>query len=170
MTTTPKPGKSAEAAELARELARLDKGATAGPWCWDNRGQKCNDIQVGTACTEPDGSPIAGYFDEENVTYLDGVAEVTSIADANLITGLRNSLPTILDCLNELSELRAQQEKAVEEEREECARVADENEYPWRNTEPARRIASAIRARSRSATAAETRDTEQTSENRPKWA
>lgn len=87
--------------ELA-ELERLEKAATEAPWCWDNRGEKCNDIQIGTACTEPDGKLIAGYFDEENVTYLDAVAEATNVADARLVVALRNAAPRLLAELRRL--------------------------------------------------------------------
>lgn len=118
--------------KLAEELERLHTEATPGPWSWDNRGEKCNDIHIGTACSACSSDSdelLSGYFDDENAVYIDHVAEVRGgPADARLIVDTINSLPTIIALLRELASLREQQQKAVEEERKAC--IAELNMIP----------------------------------------
>lgn len=33
--------------DLLDEIETRANAATPGPWCYDNRGDKCNDIQIG---------------------------------------------------------------------------------------------------------------------------
>lgn len=91
----------------AAELLRgLDRDATAGPWAWDNRGYKCDDIQVGVAASL-DGKLLSGPLsdDVEGIVYVEPVAtSVERVTDARLVVTTRNLLPLLAGLVEALGD------------------------------------------------------------------
>jgi hypothetical protein len=82
--------------------ARAD-AATPGPWAWDNRGDKCDDIQLGVACDAKE-NPLTGYFDDDDAIYVEQVAESLSrAADADFIAHARTDVPALCDAVERLT-------------------------------------------------------------------
>ena len=98
------------------EIRARESKATLGPWAWDNRGDKCDEIQIGAAVGEDD-LPIKGEIPDDNtkVVYIEGIAEaVNSNADADFIAHARQDIPDLLDALEEAIGLLEKAQNGVE--------------------------------------------------------
>jgi hypothetical protein len=87
---------------LADELEALHAKATAGPWAWDQRGEKINEWGLGIAM-KADEQPYVGHFKDEDALYVEYVcsheAATCNYSDPALICAVRNNLPTIIAAL-----------------------------------------------------------------------
>jgi hypothetical protein len=89
-------------AELAEIEARCE-AATEGPWAYDNRGDKCSDVQVGIAADKW-GIQHNGYIPDavEGTIYIGGIATIFSgndMADGAFIAHSRTDVPRLLAAL-----------------------------------------------------------------------
>lgn len=55
-----------------KEWEALARGATGGPWAWEQVGEKSNGFVVGGACDE-DGTPIEGLIEDPEDFVVDEV-------------------------------------------------------------------------------------------------
>lgn len=100
--------------EEVAELKRAFKNTTPGPWAWDNRGEKCSDIQIGTAVHAHTDAVLSGdisNLDVDDIIYDASVAgELANQFDARFIVAFFNLWPKLLARLEaveeEVAELR----------------------------------------------------------------
>lgn len=88
--------------EILNQIEQRANAATEEPWCYDQRGDKCNDIQIGTALDKHDKSMSGDISDYElsDVTYLEKIcAEVQNPSDADFICAARSDVPALVKAL-----------------------------------------------------------------------
>jgi len=98
----PQPVVDVEREKRIREIRERESKATTGPWCWDNRGEKCNDIQIGVALDANDTALEGSInnFEVDEVDYCESIAgEVKSPLDADFIAHARADIPFLLEQL-----------------------------------------------------------------------
>ena len=101
--------------ELDAIKARVEK-ATEGPWCWENCGEKGNDLIVGIALHVGSDEPCRGQvppdsYDEHRHEYVDAVArksallsEMATSFDAAFIAHARADIPALIAEVERLRE------------------------------------------------------------------
>lgn len=104
-----------EKIDLEAIKARAEK-ATAGPWCWDNRGEKCNDIQVGVACgkNDEDLSGNINNLEIYDVQYVESITQdVNKTANADFIAHARTDVPALMREVERLQTSQARMANAL---------------------------------------------------------
>ncbi len=94
--------------ETIAELEALEKAATAGPWSWEQTGDKDNSWCAGVSCDQ-EGNAVAGLIEEEFdddaheflpkpdvVEFICESGNDGTFADAALLVALRNAAPQLI--------------------------------------------------------------------------
>jgi len=82
--------------------------ATPGPWAWDSRGDKENDVQIGVV-VDHNGVQVGGFVEEDDdCIYTDGVAFIdggNEHGNAEAIASARTDVPALVAEVRRLREV-----------------------------------------------------------------
>jgi len=81
------------------EIGRLRAGITTPPWAWGSVGEKSNEAAVGIACGRDDQQRSGFVAEDEDVVYIEEIAELYTGSNNCANAAFIAAAPTIVDDL-----------------------------------------------------------------------